>query len=245
MNKIFRWRENNGFIVNLALLAILIVSLITNQILIAQINRSLGLNGFMEQALAKIKLNGGKLSGDLAKDAAALAIAQGAPEKYGAVLGVSFEQVQASMNIMKEFDPTYGKSKIILTGDDLKRYIDIGLKIACEYCCGAKNLVSPNGEAACGCAHSQAMRGLAAYLIKNNGAEYTNDQILRELARWKGRYFPKQMMKKVGEQLQSGQYTADVAALLLDMKLPKYSGQSGAIPLPSDIKDAPGMVGGC
>ena len=53
------------------------------------------------------------------------------------------------------------------------------------------------------------------------------------------------MIKKVSDQITSGNYTPDVASLLLDLKLPKYSGASKEAPLPSEIKDAPGMVGGC
>ncbi|MBS3171285.1 hypothetical protein J4449_01595 [Candidatus Woesearchaeota archaeon] len=52
------------------------------------------------------------------------------------------------------------------------------------------------GEAACGCAHSFAMRGLAKYLILNNGAEFTNEEILNELGKWKTLFFPEQMSAK-------------------------------------------------
>ena len=211
----------------------------------------LGLNsqGLFDR-LSPLSLFGGagdgkiKLSGNLGEDAVKLAVVTGVPDKYGQELAVNFDQVQQSMNVMKQFDPGYGANKIVLTGEALKRYTDVGLRISCEYCCGAKAIVFANGEAACGCAHSQAMRGLAAYLIEKHGAEYTDDQILRELARWKGRYFPKQMSKKMTEQLQNGQYTPDMAALLLELEVPKYSGQSADAPLPSSIKDAPGMVGG-
>lgn len=236
------------YIVNFVLLFILLSMSILNQAVLAQNKEMMGMHaGNFLNRLTSIRLGGGdaKLTGDLAQDAASLAISRGIPQVYGQELIVSFDDVQKSMDIMKQFDPTYGNKKIVLAGEDLKRYIDIGMRIACEYCCGAKALVSKDGEAACGCAHSQAMRGLAAYLIQNHAKEYSNDQILRELARWKGRYFPKQMTKKVGEQMQSGQFTTDVASLLLDLKLPKYSTASQDVPLPSDIKDAPGMVGGC
>ncbi|MBI4427292.1 MAG: hypothetical protein HY569_02320 [Candidatus Magasanikbacteria bacterium] len=239
-------------VVNFALLGVVAVSMIANGWIMGETKDKLGLNskGLFDRLspLSFFSGAGGgaiKLSGNLGEDAVKLAIASGVPGIYGQELNVSFDQVVPSMTAMKAYDPTYGNKKIVLQGADLKRYVDIGSRIACEYCCGAKSLVFPNGEAACGCAHSQAMRGLAAYLIQNHGAEYTDDQILRELARWKGRYFPKQMTKKMTEQLQNGQYTPDMAALLLELEVPKYSGQSGDAPLPSSIKDAPGMVGGC
>ena len=52
------------------------------------------------------------------------------------------------------------------------------------------------GDAACGCAHSFAMRGLAKYLISEHDEEFTNEEILTELAKWKTLYFPSQMMTK-------------------------------------------------
>lgn len=239
-------------IINLVLLGVTAVSIIANGWIMGETKEKLGLNskGLFDK-LSPLALFGGtgggkiKLNGNLGEDAVKLAIMAGVPETYGQEMGVNFDQVQQSMNVMKKFDPGYGSQKIILQGDDLKRYTDVGLRISCEYCCGANAIVFPNGEAACGCAHSQAMRGLAAYLVQKHSVEYTDDQILRELARWKGRYFPKQMVKKMTEQLQSGQYTPDMAALLLELEVPKYSGQSTDAPLPSAIKDAPGMVGGC
>lgn len=236
------------YITNFVLLFVLLASALFSWATLAQSKEMMGMrrSNLLSRLTALGAGNGEiKLTGELARDAVVLAISRGAPKIYGPELNVSFDGVQASMDIMKQFDPTYGNKKIILAGDALKRYIDVGLRIACEYCCGAKALIDKNGEAACGCAHSQAMRGLAAYLIKNHAQEYSNDQILRELARWKGSYFPKQMIKKVGEQMQSGQFTPDVASLLLDINLPKYSASSKEAPLPSDIKDLPGMVGGC
>lgn len=235
------------YITNFVLLFVLLATTVLSQAVMAQSKKAMGMQtaGFLSR-LSDVGWGGGAgLTGELAQDAVTLAISRGEPKIYGTELGVSFDRVQNSMDIMKQFDPTYGNKKIVLAGEELQRYIDIGLRISCEYCCGAKALVGKNGEAACGCAHSQAMRGLAAHLIKNHGQEYSDDQILRELARWKGSYFPKQMIKKAGEQLQSGQFTTDIAALVLDIKLPKYSASSKSAPLPSDIKDLPGMVGGC
>ncbi len=184
-----------------------------------------------------------KLSGNLAQDAIKIAISEGVPEIYGQELGISFSNVQPAINIMKQFDPAYGRKKIKLTGDLLKRYIAITTRISCEFCCGALAITNKDGSPGCGCAHAQAMRGLAAYLLKYHSQQYTNDQVLRELARWKGRYFPKQMIKKTADQIKSGKYTPDIAALLLDIDVSKISNTSA--PLPSDIQNLPSMVGGC
>jgi hypothetical protein len=118
----------------------------------------------------------------------------GIPLIYGEALNVSFDQVQASINVMRNFDPTYGEDGIVLTDDNLTRYVDVGRSTACLYCCDARTLVDPSGDAACGCAHSQAMRGLAAYLITNYPDDYTDEEIVEELNRWRAVYFPKQTL---------------------------------------------------
>lgn len=238
------------YITNFFLLFALILSLGINQFIIVKINKAIGAPSILEKIVKIGKIGSTSaddqnLSGDIISDAIKLVISAGTPEIYGTELGVSFNQVQPSMNIMRKYDPTYGQEKITLIGDDLNRYIDIGLKISCEYCCGAKSIIRSDGEAACGCAHSIAMRGLMAYLIQNHGLEYSNDEILRELARWKGVYFPKQMIKKMAEQLRNGNYTPDTASLVLDLNLPDYGGEGVSAPLPSEIKDLPSMVGGC
>ncbi|MBI5135160.1 hypothetical protein HZA86_02915 [Candidatus Uhrbacteria bacterium] len=237
----------NRILINTLLLSVLAASLVTNQSVLAKNRAMVGVGSDNLFATLSTRLNwgsGGDLSGDVGADAVTLALAQGIPVVYGSELGVDFAQAARSMDVLKAFDPTYGSKKIALSGDLLQRYITVGSKIACEFCCGAKALVQQDGTAACGCAHSQAMRGLAAYLLQNHASEYTDDQILRELARWKGNYFPKAMVDKISSQLGSGQYTPDVAALLLDIKVPQYSGSSKSAPLPTDIK-LPGQVGGC
>ncbi len=241
------WLAKN---LNFILLGVLTVSVVGNQVLLSNTKQVMGMGNSsllpsIPAKYLKIFKNGTSLSGNLGDDAVKLSFMQGVPDVYGTELNVNFDDVQNSMNIMKQFDLGYGNNKPALSAEEKKRYTDILLRISCEFCCGAKAIVFENGEPSCGCAHSQAMRGLAAYLIKNHGAEYSDDEILRELAMWKGRYFPKQMIQKMTDQIKSGQYTPDIAALLLNVKLPKYGGDSKAAPLPSEIKDAPAMVGGC
>lgn len=155
-------------------------------------------------------------------------IPSGVPEVYGEELDISFDQVQDAIDKVRVFGPTYGleEKKIVLSGNDLNRYIDIGFRIACEYCCGVKTLVKEDGEAACGCAHSIMMRGLAAYLIKNH-PEFSNEKILEELEKWKITYFPKQTLSKKLYQLEE-------------------SGEQGIKEVIQEFPDfLPQMVGGC
>lgn len=240
--------KNKSFLlVNMLLLVILIISVGTNQIILAKTNKSLGVSQSFLSGIAKAFGTGSSkdlaLTGDLSNDTIKLVISQGIPAIYGEELNISFDQVQESIDVLKVFDPEYGRQKILLTGNDLERYIDVGLRISCEYCCSAKAIITQDGGGACGCAHSQAMRGLEAYLIQNH-PEMSNDEILRELSRWKGMYFPKQMIKKMATQLQSGEYTPDIAALILNMDLSDY-GSGKTAPLPLEIENLPSMVGGC
>lgn len=117
----------------------------------------------------------------------------GIPKVYGKELGVSYDDV--SPNNPSKADATIGvlgnlDNSITLSGADMDRYIKIASQISCEYCCGAESIIFSNGQAACGCAHSYAMRGLAKYLITKHGTEYTDDQILEELGKWKVLFFP-------------------------------------------------------
>jgi len=234
---------------NFILLVIFMASLFLNQIILIKTAKAMGIHmaslNNVTGLVSKSSSGNDKLDGDITQDAIKLVISSGQPAIYGAELGLSFDAVQNSMNIMRQMDPTYGQRKIVLADADLQRYIDVAIRISCEYCCGAASIIDKSGRAACGCAHSQAMRGLLAYLIKNHANEYSNDELLRELARWKGMYFPKQMIQKMASQLSGSDFTSDIASLLLDIKLPDY-GQGGTkTPLPSELNNLPNMVGGC
>lgn len=116
---------------------------------------------------------------------------KGIPEIYGSELGASYNDVSASNP--KLADATMAKlakyEDMQLNSTQMERYVIIGSSIACEYCCGAKTLVFSNGERACGCAHSYAMRGLAKYLLTKH-PNMTDLEILDELGKWKVLFFP-------------------------------------------------------
>lgn len=92
-----------------------------------------------------------------------------------------------------------GVPSIIFTKEDEQR---VGQQIEAAIAAGkitreqAKQYQKKAGEAACGCAHSFAMRGLAKYLLTNHGDEFSDEQILEELAKWKTLFFPTQMNMK-------------------------------------------------
>lgn len=115
----------------------------------------------------------------------------GIPAVYGAELGVKYDDVSPNnpeladrtISALAEFEGTE------LSGNALERYIKIGSSISCEYCCGAKAIIFSNGERACGCAHSYAMRGLAKYLLTKH-SDMSDESILSELGKWKVLFFP-------------------------------------------------------
>ena len=120
-------------------------------------------------------------------------IPKGIPKVYGNELQISYDDISPSDQ--RKADATIRKLSSFdentkLNQQEIERYIGVASKISCEYCCGAPSIIFSNGEAACGCAHSYAMRGLAKYLIKNHPNEFTDDEILEELGKWKVLFFP-------------------------------------------------------
>jgi len=78
----------------------------------------------------------------------------GIPAVYGAELDVSYDDV--SPNDPQGANAAIAKlanldKSITLSGDLQQRYIDIGMQISCEYCCGAEAIIFENGQPACGC----------------------------------------------------------------------------------------------
>ena len=169
-------------------------------------------------------------------------IPQGTPNVYGEELGISYDDV--SPNNQRLADATIQKlsqydRSITLSGDNLERYINVAGAISCEYCCGAESIIFSNGQAACGCAHSYAMRGVAKYLIKNHGDEFTDKEILAELGKWKVLFFPGIHEKKASvlesNDIDSTNYINLASNLYrgAEQQASAMSGSSG------------GMVGGC
>jgi len=130
-------------------------------------------------------------SGGIGTVSASEIIPTGIPAIYGNDMEVSYNDVSASNP--KLADTTIRKlaqyEDMELSSEEMARYITIAGSISCEYCCGANLIIFNNGERACGCAHSFAMRGLAKYLLRNH-PDMTNDAILSELGKWKVLFFP-------------------------------------------------------
>lgn len=240
--------------VSYGMISLVAVLIVFNQI---QISQASALAGFQGNGLT-FKSSSTKqtvLTGDPAQDAMAIVIPRGMPF-YGEALGVSFDDPIKSLEIIAQLDPSYGRNKVQLTQEERERYIRIGTtpSMGCQYCCGADTAVTKDGRPTCGCKHSWAIRGLAAYLVKNY-PQLSDQEIMKELSKWKGLFFPKQMIQKYIQESQSGQYTPDIASLLLDVDEKKLKSMKAAVAssgnaqsssdTSSNINNLPSMVGGC
>ena len=169
---------------------------------------------------------------------------KGTPDIYGSELGVSYNDVSASNPQLA--DATMEKlaeyEDIKLDSTQMERYVKIGSSIACEYCCGAKTLVFSNGERACGCAHSYAMRGLAKYLLTEH-PDMTDEQILNELGKWKVLFFPGVHEKKAEVLKANGVDYTDDSLGYIYLASNVYRGAENQAT--ASLSGGSQMVGGC
>lgn len=241
--------ENNrrANIMKKTLLVLLCAVLAFNQLFIINIETKLKIGGFLTKEINNVFYPSRKnaigdtkivFTGNIQSDALAMIMIKGEPAAYGKELHVSFEGVQESMDIMKKYDPRMAS----FNKNELERYLNVTGKISCEFCCTVKSLTTSDGSPTCNCDHAKAMRGLAAYLVKNHGNEFDDEAILKELARWKGVYFPRQMTVKLIGEIRTGVYSPDVNALLNGIKLPEYDFTNYD---QDEMEKIPDMVGGC
>ncbi|MDP3966425.1 MAG: hypothetical protein Q8Q04_02755 [archaeon] len=166
-------KTNTEFYVQLGIIAILLVVIV-----------------FSFGKISSVSTSGNVATG-IGSVSALSVLPKGTPDIYGSELGVSYDDVSASNPSLAEVTISklsqYEDAK--LDNATMARYIKIAGSISCEYCCGAKSIIFANGERACGCAHSYAMRGLAKYLLINH-PDMTDEKILNELGKWKVLFFP-------------------------------------------------------
>ncbi|MFH1978073.1 MAG: hypothetical protein ABIJ92_02000 [Candidatus Aenigmatarchaeota archaeon] len=150
---------------------------------------------------------------------------------------LSYDDVVGGINILKAAD--IGITTESLTEDQLQRYIYLGTHISCEYCCSAKMIVFPNGAPACGCAHSYAMRGLAKYLLVEYGDEYSDEDIMMEMTKWKNLFFPRNTVEKAVALIENDMEITPDALNDHELLTKISSGDT------SSIGQLSGMVGAC
>jgi len=234
----------NGHVIFQKIAVIIIGFLLVNtQAMAIQVGRSMVGND----------MHGGvMLSGEFAQDVAALVTPSQMPF-YGHELGLdmsSLNAINTSISKLATMAPKQGSNPIQLDDEEMKRYVAIGTEpyVTCEFCCGVKTLVREDGTPTCGCAHSIAMRGTVAYLLRNY-PNMTDAEIAYELMRQKGMYFPGQMQERMASSLAGSvdEFKPDIKYLTMNLtatelaSLQKKAEGSGFKP----EVNAPGMVGGC
>ncbi|MEK6837875.1 MAG: hypothetical protein AABX69_04440, partial [Nanoarchaeota archaeon] len=96
-----------------------------------------------------------KLSGDVVQDAIKAVVPTGTP-LYGVELGVSFDDPVNSLNILEKLDRQIPIDS--LSEDEKARFINVGTKISCEFCCGAPSVIDNTGRSLCGCSHAASFK---------------------------------------------------------------------------------------
>lgn len=120
--------------------------------------------------------------GDPVEAAKVVMIATGTP--FYAPSGISFDDPVGALAAWQPFE-----DQIQLGGDLQARWEKIVSTMTCDYCCGGPTRVTAINR--CGCRHAQAYRSIAKHLLQTVGDKYTDDEILGELQRWKGIWYPK------------------------------------------------------
>ncbi len=226
---------------NWALLGIVVIIMIFNQVLLTNVSGHLTGNSVLGgvfssgssggvKDLSTVDIDSLKSTGHTvaavfpvesfksADDAMAAMFPTGTPD-YGQALGVNFDE---PINSLTTLSNMYRGLKVEVEKnkpDAFKRFMALASKpvgISCEYCCGVGPVgIDKKGNSACGCQHNPALLSVALYLTAYT--DYSDAEILREVMRWKTLFFPKNMIE-LGVSVAGG----DTSKLEL-----------------------PGMVGGC
>jgi len=170
---------------------------------------------------------------------------------YAQELGLDFsnlKNINKSIRSLWLMAPNQWSKRLKLTPEQMKRYVAIWTQktLTCEFCCWVKTLVTSKWMPTCSCAHSKAMRWTAAYLLQNY-PDMSNEEISVELAKQKALFFPKQMAKRLWEQLVSWKYSADIKYLVsqfTEEEMLKLKASAKEWWIKPNI-DSPDMVWGC
>ncbi len=242
-----------------AALGLLVLVLAFNQYQISSLSTQMSLFAApVATGASSVVANSGTQAGSSVSQANLQAIAdrvipKGTPNVYGSELAVSYDKPVESLTILGKLDgDLYPDGKLKYSDLDSaaqKRYVTLGTEIACEYCCGATELVQADGKPACGCQHSAAMRGLAKYLLLKH-PDMSDQQILEEMSKWKILFFPKPHLDKAlsfaSAGLDSSINAIDLASnKFRGFKAPAQGSQQTSQSSGNSVGNAPNQVGGC
>ena len=196
-----------------------------------------------------------KSTGNPTQDAIAAVVPTGTPfyvlqgEGIEKIKGISFDDPLTSQKVWASLlgSKRFGTANAIkLTPEEEQRWQKLTSVFTCDFCCGGPNSVTT--IARCGCAHSYAWQGMAKFFIKYY-PDYTDEQILGEMTKWKGLWYPQGMIQDY--LVYTGQQPASILThggsigikQQFLQQAPNSQQQTQASATPLD--QLPSMVGGC
>jgi len=154
------------------------------------------------------------------EDAISIMVPTGTPEYSEALGGITFDDPVTSMEYLAKWYDTINSEVKQNDPEIWQRYLGLAAAprgISCEFCCGVGPAgITADGKSKCGCKHNPAILALTMGLMKET--DYSDAEILREAMKWKTMWFPRNMVGLAMEVAGTD---------------------------PSQLKELPGMVGGC
>ena len=162
------------------------------------------------------------------------------------VKGVTFDDPITSQKVWASLlgSSRFGTANAVqLTAEEQQRWQKLTSVFTCDFCCGGPNSVTTISH--CGCAHSFAWQGMAKFFIKYY-SQYTDEQILGEMTKWKALWYPKGMIQDY--LVYTGQQSADTLNHGGSVGIrQQFANQAsgGQNVQATSIDQLPSMVGGC
>ncbi len=196
-----------------------------------------------------------KSTGNPTQDAIASVVPTGTPfyvlegPAVEKIKGVTFDDPITSQKVWASLlgSRRFGTANAIqLTPEEEQRWNKLTGVFTCDFCCGGPNSVTTINR--CGCAHSYAWQGMAKFFIRYY-PNYSDEQILGEMTKWKGLWYPQGMIQDylvyTGQQpatiLTHGGSVGIRQQFLQQAPTTQHQTQTSATPL----DQLPSMVGGC
>jgi hypothetical protein len=196
-----------------------------------------------------------KSTGNPSQDAIAVVVPTGTPfyalEGEGAerIKGVTFDDPITSQKLWASLlgSKRFGTANTLqLTPEEEQRWKKLTSVFTCDFCCGGPNSVTTISR--CGCAHSYAWQGMAKFFIKYY-PQYTDEQILGEMTKWKGLWYPKGMIQDylvyTGQQDASTLTHGGSVGIKQQFLQQAPNSQKQVHSTATPLDELPSMVGGC
>ena len=165
------------------------------------------------------------------------------------IKGASFDDPLTSQKVWASLlgSRRFGTANAIqLTPEEEQRWKKLTSVFTCDFCCGGPNSVTTISR--CGCGHSYAWQGMAKFFVKYY-PQYTDEQILGEMTKWKAIWYPKGMIQDY--LVYTGQQSAETlthggsVGIKQQFLQQAPAGQQQTHAQATPLDQLPSMVGGC